>query len=70
MRKVKLLPTRDCEAGYGPGTHFKESFWQKKVPISFSEIFFAIQNFGKFCKNRTIFRDIFVANRTMCRDFL
>ena len=19
MRKVKLLPTRDCEAGYGPG---------------------------------------------------
>ena len=21
MRKVELLPTRDCEAGYGPGYH-------------------------------------------------
>ena len=23
MRKVELLPTRDCEAGYGPVTHSK-----------------------------------------------
>ena len=21
MRKVELLPTRDCEAGYGPGSY-------------------------------------------------
>ena len=21
MRKVELLPTRDCEAGYGPAKH-------------------------------------------------
>ena len=21
MRKVELLPTRDCEAGYGPAAH-------------------------------------------------
>ena len=26
MRKVELLPTRDCEAGYGPGLEHREIF--------------------------------------------
>ena len=28
MRKVELLPTRECEAGYGPG--FMGDFFSKK----------------------------------------
>ena len=39
MRKVELLPTRDCEAGYGPGkdrekdNYYTEMYktWNKKV---------------------------------------
>ena len=32
MRKVELLPTRDCEAGCGPGsTHFRAYLGKKGV---------------------------------------
>ena len=58
--------------------HFKESFWQKRVPIfeDFSwniDPFFSIsgcshgnypKNFGNFGKNRPMFRDAFVENGT------
>ena len=40
MRKVELLPTRDCEAGYGPGTihtglnNFYISLWSTTINTS------------------------------------
>ena len=33
MRKVELLPTRDCEAGYGPDDNAKSLCFQKPVDI-------------------------------------
>ena len=36
MRKVELLPTRDCEAGYGPaaGSNFPEHLVKKKFSMT------------------------------------
>ena len=33
IRKVELLPARDCEAGYGPG--YLRAFWENIVTLFF-----------------------------------
>ena len=38
MRKVELLPTRDCEAGYGPA-HFQNSLSLNELTPFFRNIY-------------------------------
>ena len=52
MRKVELLPTRDGEAGYGPG-HY--SYY---VPAFWSVFFFFKLDFGKAVGGGGVITDI------------
>ena len=38
MRKVELLPTRDCEAGYGPGSFVVSNYFVWKVTFCIAKV--------------------------------